>query len=231
MQKDTSNTSSDGSAAERPKVAGSVLIATDFSENSQEAALHAFQTASLWGSVPHVLHVCDRSGELLLIEREGERLSLTPEKARALVAEHVDRLLALYRSRYGAPAFDIAMSHVLTGNPAEAIVNLARDLRVSLIVVGTSRKKGVERMLLGSTAERVVRHAQCPVMVSRPRVIQPEETIEPPCPACAEVRQRTEGAQIWCDDHMDQQERRHTYHYRDKNSRVRENFPLLFPLN
>ena len=142
----------------------------------------------------------------------------------------MESLLGQYRSIYGEPSFGIAMSHLLVGDPADCIVGLANDLRVSLLVVGNSGKEGVRRLLLGSTAEAIVRHAQCAVLVSRPRALSPEELIEPPCAACLEARQESQGERIWCAEHLASQERRHTYHYRDKNARVRENMPLLFPM-
>jgi hypothetical protein len=174
--------------------------------------------------------VCGRAGDLLSIEHRGEQLLLTPEKGSALLAEHVDQLLQHYRDNYGAPTFGVAMSHILIGDPAEGIVQLARELRVSLVVVGTSKNEGAKRWLMGSTAERVVRMAECPVMVFRPRTVRPEETIEPACPACVEARRQSGGTRIWCAQHQEAQDRRHTYHYRDRNARARENLPLLFPM-
>ncbi len=209
---------------------GSVLIATDFSESSRQAILQGFRTASLSRTTPHVLHVCERSGDMVSIDYGGENLLLTVEKGRSIVAEHVDVMLAQYRSMWGEPGFSIAMSHIAVGKPSKAIVQLAKDLRSSLIVVGTSQRKGVERLLMGSTAERVVREAECPVLVSRALEPAPEAMIEPACPACVAERRRSGGEQIWCAKHRDEQERRHTYHYRDKNARVRENLPLLFPM-
>jgi nucleotide-binding universal stress UspA family protein len=209
---------------------GSLLIATDFSESSTQATMHGLQTATQWGTTPHVVHVCEKSMDLLAIDFRGERMLLTPEKGQQLVAEHVDQLLQSYRNTYGEPGFGVAMSHIAVGDPADSIVKLAEELRVSMIVVGTSRKKGVERLLLGSTAERVVRRAGCAVLVSRPLEPSPEEAIEPPCPACVAERRSTGGAEVWCATHRQQHERRHTYHYRDKSSRVRGNLPLLFPM-
>ena len=226
MDKSANGNTEQGSHSGR----GSLLIATDFSESSKQATMHGLQTATQWGTTPHVVHVCEKSMDLLSIDFAGERMLLTPEKGQQLVAEHVEQILHSYRNMYGEPGFSIAISHIAVGDPADSIVKLAEELRVSMIVVGTSRKKGVERLLLGSTAERVVRRAGCPVLVSRPLEPSPEDAIEPPCPACVEERERTGGAEVWCAAHRQQHDRRHTYHYRDKNARVRENLPLLFPM-
>jgi nucleotide-binding universal stress UspA family protein len=61
-------------------------------------------------------------------------------------------------------------THVLPlgeGNPASAIVNAARETKCDLIVIGTHRRKGLHRLLLGSVAEDVVRQAPCPVLTVR----------------------------------------------------------------
>jgi nucleotide-binding universal stress UspA family protein len=51
------------------------------------------------------------------------------------------------------------------GTPAEAIVDYARDHNCDLIVIGTHGRTGLTHMLMGSVAEKVVRLAECPVMV------------------------------------------------------------------
>lgn len=55
----------------------------------------------------------------------------------------------------------------LEGNPADAIIGLADDEKADLIVVGSRGLGAVERFVLGSTSERIVRHAACPVLVVR----------------------------------------------------------------
>jgi nucleotide-binding universal stress UspA family protein len=61
-----------------------------------------------------------------------------------------------------------ATSTVRTGNPHHEILSEAEERRVDLIIVATHGHSGVEHMLFGSTAERVVRHAHCPVLTVRP---------------------------------------------------------------
>jgi nucleotide-binding universal stress UspA family protein len=55
----------------------------------------------------------------------------------------------------------------LQGNPEQRIVELAKDRGVTLIVMGTHGRAGLAHVLLGSVAERVLRHAPCPVMTVR----------------------------------------------------------------
>ncbi len=59
---------------------------------------------------------------------------------------------------------------VLTGTPWHEIVEMARrDVAIDLIVLGTHGHTGLKHVLLGSVAERVVRHAPCPVLIERTR--------------------------------------------------------------
>jgi len=57
---------------------------------------------------------------------------------------------------------------VKVGAPWQEIVRLAADEHADMIVMGTQGRSGLDRLLLGSVAERVVRHAPCPVLTVRP---------------------------------------------------------------
>jgi nucleotide-binding universal stress UspA family protein len=61
------------------------------------------------------------------------------------------------------------VQHVVSGEPALAICEAARDLEADLIVTGTHGRTGIDRFLIGSVAERVVRSSHVPVMVARSR--------------------------------------------------------------
>ena len=58
-----------------------------------------------------------------------------------------------------------ASSMIAKGRPFEQIVHLAKDLNSDLIVMGTYGRRGAERILIGSVAERVIEYAPCPVLV------------------------------------------------------------------
>lgn len=207
----------------------SLLIAADFSDESLAALMLGFATASRSGTSPHVLHVCRASAGHLVIEKGGESLPLTPEQAQRVVADHVDQCLALFRLTQGEPSFDVVVSHVVAGDPATSIVELAEELQVSLIVVGRSGARGVQGAL-GSTAERVVRTASVGVLVSRRQLADADRRSEPTCAACIDVRRRSSGVTLWCQYHREPQTRRHTFHYRDRDARRPQNLPLLVPM-
>ena len=63
---------------------------------------------------------------------------------------------------------------VANGNPFDKILDAARDHRIDLIVLATHGRTGVKRLLIGNVAEKVVRHAPCPVLTVKPRVARPK---------------------------------------------------------
>ena len=113
----------------------------------------------------------------------------------------------------GVPFVRLTTHVRVNSPPAAALAQLASDVEADLVIVGTHGRKGARRVLLGSVAEGVVRKAPCEVLVVRPRDASVPE-IQPPCPRCLEARRASNGQEMWCDQHREEQERRHTYHYR-----------------
>src|SRR5262249_45837619 len=102
--------------------------------------------------------------------------------------------------------------HVRVGRAHREIVQLASDMAADLIIVGTHGRTGIERFVLGSVAERVLRYAPCPVLVVKPKEEPAGVMIEPPCLDCVDARNRTEGAQEWCERHSQHHPRPNTYY-------------------
>jgi universal stress protein A len=75
--------------------------------------------------------------------------------------------LTLLAAKNGIPDEVLHKILVRTGSPFHEITEAARTLKVDLIIIATHGRSGLTRALLGSTAERVVRHATCPVLVLR----------------------------------------------------------------
>lgn len=117
------------------------------------------------------------------------------ELARALLDKGASRARAKFSGRI--------ISHLAAGEPWREIVQLSSALGADLVVVGTSGRKGVARLALGSVAEKVVRHAGCPVLVSRRKDHHAETVpqIEPACPDCLETQRQTNRQTLWCARH------------------------------
>jgi nucleotide-binding universal stress UspA family protein len=108
--------------------------------------------------------------------------------------------------------------HVRMGDAAMQIAQLGADVGADLIVVGSHHAPRLKNLVLGSTAERVMAHATCPVFVAGPRPkVEPSHVIviEGPCPDCVETRMATDGKQWWCTRHSERHNlrRHHIYSY------------------
>jgi nucleotide-binding universal stress UspA family protein len=59
--------------------------------------------------------------------------------------------------------------HIRKGDPFEEILNASEDFRTDLIVLATHGRSGIKRLVIGNVAEKVVRHAPCPVLTMKPK--------------------------------------------------------------
>ena len=131
-----------------------ILFATDFSESSEMALIQALAYAKMQDASMLVVHVLSvpsvASGEGMLHHGAQFDSAETAERDLRKVAESIK----------GVP-FE---TRLLRGDPAEQILKLAADEGVKLIAMGTVGRTGLSRLLMGSVAEQVVRHANCPVL-------------------------------------------------------------------
>jgi nucleotide-binding universal stress UspA family protein len=141
--------------------------------------------------------------------RAEKRLALTMQY-------HVIAKLDEFERANGVRPTAVAL-HPRFGDPAEEILDAAAALDVDVLFVGTKGLSSVERLLLGSVAEQVVRSAGCPVQVVRPKahpdVQDPVQQIEEP---------PEEG------ETLPSLDRPHRYHYVPRNVRAKPNYPLLY---
>jgi nucleotide-binding universal stress UspA family protein len=87
-----------------------------------------------------------------------------------------ERLLSFWRGDAEVIAGRTVHSASLTGRPDEEILRFVRDGCFDLLVVGTHGRSGLKRLVLGSVAERVLRHAECPVLVIRGSTSEVDES-------------------------------------------------------
>jgi nucleotide-binding universal stress UspA family protein len=141
---------------------GKILVPLDFSPASLKALDYAVSMAKQFHAAIHLVHVyppdeaasAPGAGHLLLQSAEAiERLN---EELTGIHRKHVS-------------TFRPENCHIRAGRPYEQIINLARGVDADLIALSTRGHSGLKHLLLGSTAERVVRGAPCPVLVVRKR--------------------------------------------------------------
>lgn len=138
---------------------GRILIPTDGSESSFKAAEHSINLARIFGSKLIVLHVVDSKA---LAGFKAEEREKALQHLRTLGSEAVKKVVKKARTE------NVEVEEVIRdGVPTETILDLADEAKVNLIVMGTRGLTGIQRILLGSTVERVIRWASCPVLVVR----------------------------------------------------------------
>ena len=143
-----------------------ILVPIDFSPPSDRALLYAKALATEFTAPLELLHVIEDRlmagpwpNEVYLGELPRIRENLVKEAERRL-AETIESL-----ANHGIKS----TGQVLIGSPSQVIIEQADATNADLIVMGTHGRTGITHLLIGSVAERVIRHAPCPVFVVRER--------------------------------------------------------------
>ena len=139
-----------------------ILVPLDFSVASMEALSHAVALATHVDAAIHLVHIYPPD-EASSVPGAGHLLFESADTIERLTEE----LTGIHRKF--VPTFRPENCHVRRGRPHQGIIRVARDIGADLIVLATHGYSGLKHLLLGSTAERVVRNAPCPVLVVRKR--------------------------------------------------------------
>lgn len=148
---------------ERHRPIRSILVPTDFSHDA-EIAIH---------TAHRLLAAMEQDARLILIHAFNLPIEYTaygpiPTSVHYLRDTGLDAERRLAEAAEGLAREGLTVETVAReGDPASVIVDEARDRGVDLIAMGTHGRSGLRHLLLGSTAERVVQHASCPVMTIR----------------------------------------------------------------
>lgn len=137
-----------------------ILAPVDFSERSLKALDIAVSLARQFGAEIILLHVKDT----IIPPTRYESASI--RRLRREVWLDGKRQLAALASKRVKPRVSVR-HHVAQGSPYAVIVEFAAKSRADLIVMASEGRTGLRRVLIGSVAERVVRHAGCPVLIVR----------------------------------------------------------------
>lgn len=133
-----------------------ILVPVDFSEQSLNAIHDALELAGDTGKV-RLLHVLPPLESISPGVVWGDLSDDTREK-------HVREYAASFLAQHGLENLEF---DVRVGPPGHTIADYAADTGADLIVISSHGYHGLKRMLLGSVAEVVIRHAKCPVLVLR----------------------------------------------------------------
>lgn len=148
----------------------SILVPIDFSQHSKNALKYAVLLAEKFDASLHLVYVVEPTiypadlgfGQVVLPGVEEELRDKGEEELQALIQREMGRRVK-------------ATATVRTGNPHQEILREADEKGVDMIVVATHGHTGVEHMLFGSTADRIVRRSKVPVLTIRPEIGAQEE--------------------------------------------------------
>jgi nucleotide-binding universal stress UspA family protein len=166
-----------------------ILVPTDFSNCSHVACDLALKFATKFGSSIELLHVDEPPAWTwfvipeLIVNMPNEASSSLHEFVQTRTRRALEQLVEALQNA-GVTQVRHRME---SGDPGAEIVRVAQEGHFDLIVMGTHGRKGFERLLMGSVAERVVRQAACPVLTVRAEdEAAPEPvTIAPPAATAA----------------------------------------------
>jgi len=143
-----------------------ILLATDFSSASEKATAYAGALARRFSSTVEIAHVFDPS---VVASYEEAIVGLPVNERRRIATEDLERL----RDDLSASGIKAQTTLPEGHRPYANLLEIAKDHEVDLIVAGTESKSGIERLLLGSTAEQLIRNAECPVLTVGPHTKLP----------------------------------------------------------
>ncbi len=138
-----------------------ILLATDFSPESQNALKCAISLAKRYGSKLFLTHAISEEAALTAGDAWSGLADIARRNAKNSMVqlEQTEELQSL--------PHDVVMQ---SGDTWDVLSRIVSDENIDLIVIGTHGSGGIDKLMLGSTAEKVVRHATCPVLTVGPCV-------------------------------------------------------------
>lgn len=147
-----------------------ILAPTDFSDHANHALEYARTFARRWNAELHLLNVIEPA----VFPTEA---GLTPIGTMKLGEEMEGAAQTnLQKIATSEPLTDLKVETAIAhGRASSAIIHYAETHNINLIIISTHGRRGLEHLIFGSTAERVVREAPCPVLTVRPANKSSEE--------------------------------------------------------
>ena len=145
-----------------------IMVAVDFSDDSKEAVSEGLAMGKMTGAeviLHHVVHdLADHPGFYHKKKDKKRSVHLMTDAAGDMMEEYVGKNSAISSAKKAGVKISTSISK---GLPAAELLKAAKKADADLIVVGTSGRTGFSKLLIGSTAQRVVQSAKAPVLVVR----------------------------------------------------------------
>ena len=137
-----------------------ILCPVDFSDSSSKIVELAINLSEVDGNIILFHH------SVLISPVQGPEAAIgfeADQELRDLAKSQLDEMAASLKSKY--PTRTLETYHSFLKNMVDEINELVKEKHVDIIVMGTHGRTGLKRLLLGSIAEDVLRHAECPVFL------------------------------------------------------------------
>jgi nucleotide-binding universal stress UspA family protein len=191
-----------------------IVVGIDYTSAGDAALAEAItQAANREEASLHVVHAVSPPLQAGKSAAGIQKVEALLEKAGAKLKAYVDkaRLSPALKGR------DL-LAHVRIAAPDEAVVQLAVDVDADLVVVGTTPRKGIAKLVHSSVSAKVLKQAECAVLLVRKKNhagMAKTPRIEPACAKCQAVRTISGGTAWWCDRHEERQAHAvHVYSYK-----------------
>lgn len=135
-----------------------VVVPFDFSDPSQSALEYAVDLVD-GNSQIHLIHVVE-SSLMASMDMASPVPPMMDQEQQAIMLEKMQTLCK-------GEQFERVTPHCLIGDPGYEITRLAEEVEATLILMPSHGRRGLDRLLLGSVAERVLRLSHCPVLILR----------------------------------------------------------------
>ncbi len=143
-----------------------ILVPTDFSELSLRALIYAKEFAATFKGQIHCIHVIDDAYQYWsTMGPESTPVGPAVEDLKSLAESHMQQ----FADEHLIGLDYVPVCNVISGNPSVDIVKYAHENTIDIIMIATHGRGGIVHALLGSTTEKVIRKAPCPVLVVRER--------------------------------------------------------------
>lgn len=141
-----------------------IIVPTDFSKLSHTAFDYAKDIAMRRGSKVHLLYVLEKTTPYLAVRS----LDVTEDEVMKSMEDEAHKQLKETAKRFGDDFQDSLELVLRKGLDYEEVVKYSKEINCDLIVIATHGRTGILHTLLGSVAEKVIRYAKCPVLVTTP---------------------------------------------------------------
>ena len=199
------------------KAGFTIVVGIDYTAAGDAALAEAIAIGATRPQVTmHVVHALD--------SQPDAKTAGAIRKVEAAIEKAAAKLRAYLDNARKSPALagrDL-VAHVRVAPAHEAIVQLAVDVDADLVVVGTTPRKGIAKLVHSSVSARVLKQAECAVLLVRKKNhagMAKTPRIEPACAKCQAIRSMSGGATWWCERHAEHQALPlHVYSYHRERS-------------